>query len=28
LPKPIKFDHVKTEVFMDAVVQNHYRRKK
>ena len=28
LPEPIKFDHVKTKVFMDAVVQNHYRRKK
>jgi dihydrofolate reductase len=28
LPKPIEFEYVKTEVFLDAIVQNHYRRKK
>jgi dihydrofolate reductase len=28
LPKPMTFDHVKTEVFLNAIVQNHYRRKK
>jgi dihydrofolate reductase len=28
LPKPIAFEHVKTEVFLNAIVQNHYRRKK
>ena len=28
LPKPIEFEHVKTEIFLNAMVQNHYRRKK
>lgn len=28
LPKPIAFEHVKTEVYLNALVQNHYRRKK
>jgi len=28
LPKPMEFEHVKTEVFLNAMVQNHYRRKK
>jgi dihydrofolate reductase len=28
LPKPIEFKHVKTEVFLNAIVQNYYRRKK
>jgi len=28
LPKPMGFEHVKTEVFLNAVVQNHYCRKK
>ena len=28
LPEPLEFDHVKTEVFLNAIVQNHYRRKK
>ena len=28
LPKQMAFEHVKTEVFLDAIVQNHYRRKK
>jgi dihydrofolate reductase len=28
LPKPMEFEHSKTEVFMNAIVQNHYRRKK
>ena len=28
LPKQVEFELVKTEVFMDAVVQNHYRRRK
>ncbi len=28
LSKPVEFDHVKTEVFLNAIVQNHYRRKK
>jgi dihydrofolate reductase len=26
LPKPLDFVHVKTEVFLNAIVQNHYRR--
>jgi len=26
LSKPLDFDHVKTEVFLNAIVQNHYRR--
>jgi len=28
LPKVIDFEHIKTEVFLNAMVQNHYRRKK
>jgi dihydrofolate reductase len=28
LPKPMEFEHVKTEAFLNAIVQNHYRRKK
>jgi len=28
LPKPMDFEHVKTEIFLKAIVQNHYRRKK
>lgn len=28
LPKPMEFEHVKTEVYLNAMVQNHYRRKK
>jgi hypothetical protein len=28
LPKQMAFEHVKTEVFLNAIVQNHYRRKK
>ncbi|WP_339711628.1 dihydrofolate reductase family protein [uncultured Kriegella sp.] len=28
LPKPLEFDHVKTEVFLDQIVQSHYKRKK
>ena len=28
LSKPMEFEHVKTEVFLNAIVQNHYRRKK
>ena len=28
LPKAMEFEHVKTEVFLNAMVQNHYRRKK
>ena len=28
LPKRMEFNHVKTEVFLSAIVQNHYRRKK
>jgi dihydrofolate reductase len=28
LPKPMEFEYVKTEVFLNAIVQNHYRRKK
>jgi dihydrofolate reductase len=28
LPKPIEFEHVKTEVFLNAMVQSHYRIKK
>lgn len=28
LPKPMAFEHVKTEVFLSALVQNHYRRRK
>ena len=28
LLEPMEFEHVKTEVFLDALVQNHYRRKK
>ena len=28
LPKRMEFDHVKTEIFLNAMVQNHYRRKK
>ena len=27
LSKPMEFEHVKTEVFLNAIVQNHYRRK-
>ncbi len=27
LPKPLAFEHVRTEVFLSAIVQNHYRRK-
>ena len=28
LSRQIQFEHVKTEVFLNAIVQNHYRRKK
>ena len=28
LSKPMEFERVKTEVFLNAIVQNHYRRKK
>ena len=28
LYKPMEFEHLKTEVFLNAIVQNHYRRKK
>ncbi|MDO5977744.1 dihydrofolate reductase family protein [Flavivirga spongiicola] len=28
LPKSLVFDHVKTEVFLDQIVQSHYQRKK
>ena len=28
LPKLVEFEHVKTEVFLSAIVQNHYCRKK
>ena len=28
LPIQMEFEHVKTEVFLSAIVQNHYRRKK
>jgi dihydrofolate reductase len=28
LPKQMEFEHVKTEVYLKAIVQNHYRRKK
>ena len=28
LPKQMAFEHVKTEVFLNAMVQNHYRREK
>ena len=28
LPKSLKFDHVKTEVFLDQIVQSHYTRRK
>ncbi len=28
LPKRMEFDHVKTEIFLNAMVQIHYRRKK
>ena len=28
LPKSLVFNHVKTEVFLDQIVQSHYRRKK
>lgn len=28
LPQHMAFEHVKTEVFLDAMVQNHYRRRK
>ena len=28
LPKPMEFEHLKTEVFLNAIVQNHYLRKK
>jgi len=27
LPKPMGFEHVKTEVFLSAIVQNHYNSK-
>jgi dihydrofolate reductase len=26
LPEPMVFEHVKTEIFLNAIVQNHYRR--
>jgi dihydrofolate reductase len=26
LPKSMTFEHVKTEIFLNAIVQNHYRR--
>ncbi len=28
LPKSLVFDHVKTEVFLDQIVQSHYKRKR
>jgi len=28
LPEQMEFEHVKTEVFLNAIVQNHYRRKR
>jgi dihydrofolate reductase len=28
LPKQMEFEHLKTEVFLNAIVQNHYLRKK
>jgi len=28
LPKTMEFAHVKTEVFLDAIVQSHYKRKR
>jgi dihydrofolate reductase len=28
LPEPLEFEHVKTQVFLSAIVQNHYRKKK
>ncbi|KAA3617909.1 MAG: dihydrofolate reductase [Calditrichaeota bacterium] len=28
LPKELGFEHIKTEVFLDALVQSHYRRKR
>ena len=28
LPEPMDVEHVRTEVFLNAIVQNHYRRKK
>ena len=28
LPEPMAFEHVKTEVYLNAIVQNHYCRKK
>jgi dihydrofolate reductase len=28
LPEPLAFEHVKTEVFLDALVQSHYKRKR
>jgi len=28
LSEPMEFEHVKTEVFLNAIVQNHYRRRK
>lgn len=28
LPEPLAFEHVKTEVMLDAIVQNHYRRRR
>jgi len=28
LPKPMTFEYVKTEVYLNAMVQNHYRREK
>lgn len=28
IPKTLKFDHIKTEVFLDQIVQTHYARKR
>lgn len=28
LPEPMEFEHVRTDVFLNAIVQNHYRRKR
>lgn len=28
LPKSLVFDHIKTEVFLDQIVQSHYKRKR
>jgi dihydrofolate reductase len=28
LSEQMEFEHVKTEIFLNAIVQNHYRRKK